>query len=440
MSLRSSPYPEVTPEQIALIWQQEPKVSNSYPNGTPTFQQLETFTQERWDSVLHFLVGQRSHEEPHPSVVDFLEMTGLMRSTSDGSSSKSYLEITAKGYEFMLNDVHHQVWQFILQYLALKFKNDPEQCVEVVLFLICLSYCRVGSVYNVDCLTDESKILLRDFYKFGLVYICRINRTTLFYPTRVAINLVLKSLNENNNQDSTSDDGDPNSSSSTSSSSSNNTNDDTTNHHHKKHSSPNFNLGVTTVPAATVSATRALALALASPTPPSNHIAIIVQTNFQVVAYTTSPVHVSMLGLFCDERGFRRLPNVIFFRITRDTVKRAFRLGINAGQILRFLKMHAHPRLRNKGAGGGAEDGEPLVPGNVEDQIILWDRERYRVRFQEVYKELCKSDEEYNIFLSYAKKHGLFAWSKLSSREIMVKLECAKKFMDFVNDWRSKCM
>ena len=102
--------------------------------------------------------------------------------------------------------------------------------------------------------------------------------------------------------------------------------------------------------------------------------------------------------------------------------------------------MHAHPRLRNKGGGGGAEDGEPLVPGNVEDQIILWDRERYRVRFQEVYKELCKSDEEYNIFLSYAKKHGLFAWSKLSSREIMVKLECAKKFMDFVNDWRSKCM
>lgn len=70
-----------------------------------------------------------------------------------------------------------------------------------------------------------------------------------------------------------------------------------------------------------------------------------------------------MLGLFCNVLNFRRLPNVIFYSITRDSVKDAFRLGITARQILRFLKMHAHPRLRM--------GGQPLIPTNIEDQIWL---------------------------------------------------------------------
>ena len=40
------------------------------------------------------------------------------------------------------------------------------------------------------------------------------------------------------------------------------------------------------------------AAATRDPIPSKNHIAIIVQTNFQVCAYTTSSLHVSMLGLF----------------------------------------------------------------------------------------------------------------------------------------------
>ena len=45
-------------------------------------------------------------------------------------------------------------------------------------------------------------------------------------------------------------------------------------------------------------ATRVLENVLEDPIPSKNHIAIIVQTNFQVCAYTTSSLHVSMLGLF----------------------------------------------------------------------------------------------------------------------------------------------
>ena len=46
---------------------------------------------------------------------------------------------------------------------------------------------------------------------------------------------------------------------------------------------------------------KALESALAHPRPhDSSHLAIIVQTNFQLCTYTTSELHVSMLGLFCD--------------------------------------------------------------------------------------------------------------------------------------------
>jgi transcription initiation factor TFIIH subunit 4 len=125
-----------------------------------------------------------------------------------------------------------------------------------------------------------------------------------------------------------------------------------------------------------IAASRALEESLAAPVPSRSHLAIVVQTNFQVVCYTRSKLHISTLGLFCDVTTFRKLPNVIFFHITRDSIRSAFRLGVLADQILRFLHVHAHPMLRN--------GDQPSVPSNVTDQILLWDKERHRVVMDEV--------------------------------------------------------
>ena len=130
--------------------------------------------------------------------------------------------------------------------------------------------------------------------------------------------------------------------------------------------------------------TRSLEEALAAPIPSRLHLAVVVQTNFQVVAYTRSKLHISTIGLFCDVQSYRRLPNVIFFHLSRDSVRGAFRLGITADQILRFLHVHAHPMLRL--------EGRALVPSNVRDQIMLWDRERRRVVMDEVRVVLCVFD------------------------------------------------
>ena len=222
------------------------------------------------------------------------------------------LIMTSKGYDFMLQEIHVQVWQFILQYIQTivmaasgKGNNGSDESakarsargeelrVEVLLFLVCLSYCQVGASYPASSLGRAESKFMRDLSNFGLIYRFKIGKTKFFYPTRVAVGLVVAGLEDFDES--------------------------------------NQLLGRNQSSAAT----SALEVSLIAPVPSDVHIAIIVQTNFQVCAYTTSSLYLSMLGLFCDVSNFRRLPNVIFYRITRDSVKAAFMLGIGSDQYSR---------------------------------------------------------------------------------------------------------
>jgi len=404
-SLTPAPYPELTQHELDTFIQNEkknPRGEKKYPNRAPTPTELETFTQNRWNSVLHFLVGtdDASYEDPPASIVSLLEETGLMQEDPDYRGSREApLLISSKGYEFMLHGVHVQVWQFILKYIqqlgAQAQVNTEAFRKEALLFLICLSYCKVGKGYPARALPRDTRNIMKDFYLFGLLYICRIGGATIFFPTRVAVNLIVGGL---------SDDG----------------------------SSAGSASECTSAAAlsSSAAATRVLEMALEAPIPSKNHIAIIVQTNFQVCAYTTSSLHVSMLGLFCDVSSFRRLPNVIMFRITRDSVKGAFKLGIEARQILRFLKMHAHPRLRT--------GDQSLIPGNIEDQIVLWDRERTRVKMTEVYSLQCQDQNEYDNVKRFAVEMDAFQWGSESQRRIIVKYNQAEATVAFVRRLRTR--
>lgn len=425
--LSPSPYPELSNEELIHFEQMErqnPSEKKKYPNQVPTFIELETFTQKRWDSVLHYLVGtdDPDYEDPPDAIQNFLEETGLMqqdpeyRGGSGGGNQKAPLIISSKGYEFMLQEVHVQVWQFILRYIQkLGAQVNMESFRrEALLFLICLSYCKVGKGYPAGALSKDTKKIMKDFSLFGLVYVCRIGGATLFFPTRVAVNLVVGGLTDGLVTTGTSA-----SSSSTAAS--------TAMAAGGGSASESTSIAALSSSAAS---TRVLENALEDPMPSKNHIAIIVQTNFQVCAYTTSSLHVSMLGLFCDVTSFRRLPNVIFYRITRDSIKSAFKLGIEARQILRFLKMHAHPRLRT--------GDQSLIPGNVEDQIILWHRELTRVRMEEVYSLQCKDEHEYEAVKQFVQDHDAFGWGSEVKLRILVKYDHAEQTVAFVRRWRTK--
>ncbi|KAJ8605903.1 hypothetical protein CTAYLR_004196 [Chrysophaeum taylorii] len=99
-------------------------------------------------------------------------------------------------------------------------------------------------------------------------------------------------------------------------------------------------------------------------------IKIIVQTNFQVMAYTdakanTSALVVGMLSLFATLRC--RLPNLVIGDITRTSVRACVGKGIAIDQIFRFLQ--AHKKV------------EKPLPANVLDQMRLWAGEDNRVKY-----------------------------------------------------------
>lgn len=388
-SLDSSPWTPLEPIQIRALEQE----ANMPPAKPVTPEDLERYTQQQWDAVLHFLVGTVGHKEPPPAMVHFLLQTGLMQKDPDymgSDDSEAPLVITESGYDFMLQDNHQQVWHFVVQYLRSveEHEKGEELRKEALLLLISLSFAQVGGAYLASSLNRNSRAMIKDLKLFGLLYTHKIGKATLFYPTRVAMQLV-----------------------------------------------GNTNGNGSAAPTVWSLSNKAVEAALADPRPvDSSHLAIIVQTNFQLCAYTTSELHVSMLGLFCDVGTIRRLPNVVFMHITRDSVKAAFSLGIQARQILRFLEKHTHPKLRNP------SNLEP-IPANVVDQIWLWDRELSRVIFTKVYPHEClMGAEEYRAVLEHSRATGALAYSSDGRQQLLLDYAQYEGMQAFARQWRAQAV
>ena len=90
---------------------------------------------------------------------------------------------------------------------------------------------------------------------------------------------------------------------------------------------------------------------------------IVVETNYRIYAYTNSDLQVSLIGLFAEP--LYRFPNLSVSLITRDSVRQAFKGGISATQIIRFLRMHAHTKQVEE----QTKHKRPVIPPTVIDQV-----------------------------------------------------------------------
>jgi len=402
-SIDASPWTPLTREQMQYLEKEANKEKTGrerirFPTKTP--EDLERYTQTQWDAVLHYLVGTPNMKvQPNPAVTHFLFQTDLMQPDPDYKRSRedAPLVITQKGYDFMLQDNSQQVWHFVVQYLTTVSESKKGDLVqrEALLVLICLSFSRFGECYSTASLTKRGLKIVKDLSLFGLIYYKEVGRTSIFYPTRIAMQLA-------GGNDSGGGSGG------------------------KSGGMWSWS-------------NKALESALSQPKPhDSSHLAIIVQTNFQLCAYTTSELHVSMLGLFCEVQSIRRLPNVIFMTITRDSIKGAFNLGIQAQQILRFLEKHAHPKLRQGSGGLGASVSKSPLPGNVVDQICLWDHERHRVIWNDVFMHQPMMPGEFRAVHKYVTDHGAHAWSSERRNQIYIKYGQVERVQKFIQKWRAK--
>lgn len=151
---------------------------------------LDQYAQGRWEDILHFLVGSQEHTRPRQDVLVLLDMSGLM-AKSDGS--RGSLHITARGFQFLLEDVHTQLWDVLLQYLSLADGRRMD-VVDVMSFLFLLGSLELGADYATGDLSPTQKVMLGDFADYGLVYQHPDERDR-FWPTRLATSLTSHNAN-----------------------------------------------------------------------------------------------------------------------------------------------------------------------------------------------------------------------------------------------------
>jgi transcription initiation factor TFIIH subunit 4 len=319
---------------------------------------LDQYAREQWEGILHYVVnsvadGMRSEGRGPTSAVKDLLEAGKLV-----TKGRSAAGITKDGFSFLLQEVNAQVWTLLLLWIENAEKMQMDS-VEVLSFLFTLGSLELGRAYSTSTLSEAQLRMTGNLVDFGLIYIPE-SSLSEFFPTRLATTL-------------TSD----------------------------------------------ASALRSVAAGFesASTAASGSKGFIIIETNYRLYAYTSSPLQIAVLALFTKLNT--RYPNMVSGKITRASISQAIAHGITSDQIITYLSTHAHPQLQKTSA---AQGGGPVLPPTVVDQIRLWQFENERMKTTPgfLFKEF-ESQKEYDACVKYAEDLGELCWRSDSKRMFFVR-------------------
>lgn len=354
---------------------------------------LDQYSADKWETILHYMVGTPNTNTPGGKVLDLLQHSGLMEEAESGE-----LKITNQGFQFLLQDVNAQIWTLLLQYLKMSetLQMDP---VDVLNFIFMLGALQLGKAYKVEMLSDTQRIMLQDMRDYGLIFQKQSNYQK-FYPTRlatlltsdtkafrsasVAMDSVLKQSSDNTSTiegDIVQDEG-------------NNATQDG---------------------------------------------ALIIETNFKLYSYSNSPLQIAILSLFTHLKT--RFANMVTGQLTRESVRTALLNGITADQIIAYLETHAHPRMRRLAEENlgkkleldpSSNETLQVLPPTVVDQIRLWQLELDRIISYDGYLYTdFDTFQEYQTVAEYAKDVGVLIWQDDKKKMFFVYNEGNTQVLDF---------
>lgn len=370
---------------------------------------LDEYARMQWEGILGYMVGSSTLRglqaaedrlpDPSQSVIELLKAGSLIKVQGTQSRPGEGL-VTQDGFSFVLKDVNTQVWELLFLYVENAEAFDLNK-VEVLSFIFFLASLELGSAYSVSSLPQPQKDMLRDLLSLGIVYQPN-DEAEYFYPTRLATTLT--------------------SSSST---------------------------AVTTTSKTLGSSLQANSASSAahstSQTPGSGFI--IIETNFRLYAYTSSPLQIALLSIFITLRS--RHPNMVTGKLTKRSVQRAVQRGITAEQLCSYLTAHAHPVMRRTAVADwvvkqnqkalisddptavATDEKFTVIPRTILDQIKLWQMERDRVVSTSGYllKDFA-SASEYLAPCRYADETGVLVWKDDRKRMFFVsRIEGVQTFM-----------
>ncbi|PWY64760.1 transcription factor Tfb2 [Aspergillus heteromorphus CBS 117.55] len=326
---------------------------------------LDEYARRQWEGLLGFMVGTSGLGIREVSLS--MGVKQLLQAGSLVEIRGTRVDITQDGFAFVLQDVSTQVWHILVLYVESAAAMNMDS-VEVLSFIFLLSSLELGKSYEKKHLTSTQLHTLTDLADFGIVY-QESPDSSRFYPTRLATTLTSDSNALNN----------------------------------------------------------PISGSLSNPTgDPSSKAGsgfIIIETNYRLYAYTSSPLQISLIALFTTLKY--RFPNLITGKITRQSVRRAVEMGITADQIISYLSTHAHPQMRKHNASRSTSNqaGVPgaILPPTVVDQIKLWQLERDRVKATTgfLFKDFANL-AEYEAPCRYAEEIGVLVWKSDRKRMFFV--------------------
>ncbi|KAF2769607.1 RNA polymerase II transcription initiation protein [Teratosphaeria nubilosa] len=346
------------------------------PDKTPiSVEYLDSFARKQWESILYYVVGSAnsalsSGVAISPGTQQLLQKGGFV--ALQGKPPAPF--ITTGGFTFLLQEINAQIWSLLIVYLQVAPELQMSE-VEVLSFLFTLGSLELGTSYSTDNLTPTQRQMLDDLADFGLVY-KRSDDADRYYPTRLATTLTSDAPALLNNA-----------------------------------------LTSTTV-ASSSDSLEATA---------NDKGYIILETNYRLYAYTSSPLLISILSLFAQLNT--RFPNLVTAKITKTSTLRAISAGITSKQIITYLQTHAHPILRHH---------TPILPPTVVDQIRLWQIEGERMTsFPGFLIRDVGSAEEFEKAVAYAEalgilrktfpKRGWFFVSRMEQMQAWFRTQAARK-------------
>lgn len=427
-------------------------------------EELDKYAAEKWETILHFMVGTPGMKSPDDTVLKLLIHGELMMEVGTESNNSIFsksnnnddddndpkqfqrvaeLKITNHGFQFLLQEINVQIWSLLLQYL--KMSEFLKLDITVILnFLFMLSTLEFGKAYSTKDMSKLELFLLKEFSNYGLLY--KKPSQDWFYPTRMATILTSDAISIR-----------------TSSAAMNNvidtakTKNNTSSVISKNKMTPKM-LQNKKVSEANEFAKRQLIekdnTSNTGTTTNMNYSqelvngAVIIETNFKLYSYANSPLQIAILSLFVQLKS--RFNNMVLGQITRDSIRRALRNGITAEQILAYLETHAHPQMiklseevlekkigidNMKKRQMDIENGKinqdqdnlfklQILPPTVVDQIKLWQIELDRVISADGYLYSDFSTmKEYTDLVKYCQDIGVLVWKNDRKKIFFVEKE-----------------
>lgn len=375
--------------------------------GIIDMQLLDEYSANKWETILHFMVGTPMSEIPSNNVLNLLKHSGLMEEVEETGEFK----ITNEGFQFLLQEISSQIWTLLLQYLKLS-ETLQMDTVEVLNFIFMLGALEVGKAYSTESLTATQKIMLKDMRDYGIVF-QKNSESNVFYPTSLAIMLTSDSRNVIRTASGAMD---------------------SVLRQNKDDINAKKNDGISSI-----STNGKDQEQVGMDSQEIQDGALIIETNFKLYSYSNSPLQIAILSLFVHLKT--RFINMVTGQLTRESVRRALMNGITADQIIAYLETHAHPQMRRlaeakllkkKELDPNSKDTIQILPPTVVDQIKLWQLELDRVITYEgsLYSDF-ESSAEYNMLCRYAQDIGVLLWKDDKKRKFFVSKEGNSQVLDY---------